>query len=62
MAKTITVLVERYEKHSKYGKYLRKGKRYKAHDEANTHAVGDVVVIEECRPISRDKHFKVSES
>ncbi len=57
--KTVTVLVDRYTKHPKYGKYVRISKKYKAHDEANEHKAGDSVVIEECKPISKDKHFKV---
>ena len=59
MSKTVVVLVNRFVKHPKYGKYVKIGKKYKAHDEANAHKVGDMVVIEECKPISKDKHFKV---
>ncbi|HEY4486628.1 MAG TPA: 30S ribosomal protein S17 [Candidatus Paceibacterota bacterium] len=59
MSKTIVVLVSRFVKDPKYGKYVKIGKKYKAHDETNAHKIGDVVVIEECRPISKDKHFKV---
>ena len=59
MKDTIVVLVERYLKNPKYGKFLRKSKRYKAHDAGNTRKVGEKVVIEECRPISKDKRFKV---
>lgn len=59
MAKTVTVLVERFVKHPKYGKYFTISKKYKAHDEANTYKEGDKVVIEECRPISKDKSFTV---
>ena len=58
MAKTVVVEVKRFVKHAKYGKFMRRSKKYKAHDEAG-HKVGDKVVIEECRPISKDKHFKV---
>lgn len=59
MTKTITVLVNRFEKHPKYGKYMKISKKYKAHDENNTFKTGDTVTIEECRPISKDKSFKV---
>ena len=57
--KTIVVLVNRFVKHRKYKKYLERGKKYKTHDEKNAYKVGDKVTIEECRPISKDKHFVV---
>lgn len=60
--KTVVVLVSRFVKHPKYGKYIKKGKKYKAHDETNTHKTGETVMIEECRPISKDKHFRVLEN
>ncbi len=60
MAKTIVVLVERYKKHPLYGKYMKTGKRYKAHDEKNEYKVGDKVLIEETKPISKDKNWVVS--
>lgn len=59
MMKTVTVLVNRFVKHPKYGKFMNISKKYKAHDEAGTWKVGDKVTIEECRPISKDKSFKV---
>lgn len=59
MDKTVTVLVNRFVKHPKYGKYMKVSKKYKAHDGANTYAVGDTVTIEECPPISKDKRFTV---
>ena len=59
MVKTVTVLVERFVKHPKYGKFMKISKKYKAHDESNTYHEGDKVVIEECRPISKDKTFTV---
>lgn len=59
MGKTVVVLVERYVKHPLYKKYIKKNKRYKAHDEKKEYKVGDKVVIEECRPISKEKHFRV---
>ena len=57
--KTITVLVSRFVKHPKYKKYIKQSKRYKVHDGDNKHKVGNEVMIEGCRPISKDKHFKV---
>ena len=59
MQKTRTVLVSRFVKHPKYGKFYKIGKKYKVHDEQNTYKVGDQVTIEECRPISKDKSFTV---
>ena len=59
MMKTATVLVNRFVKHPKYGKFMNISKKYKAHDEAGAYKEGDKVVIEECRPISKDKSFKV---
>lgn len=59
MTGTVVVAVRRYFKHPKYGKYLNRVKRYKVHDPENTAAVGDEVSIEACRPISKEKHFKL---
>lgn len=60
MDKTVTVLVERRVKHPLYGKVIRLSKKYHAHDEANECHEGDVVVIEECRPLSKTKAWKVT--
>lgn len=60
MNKTITVRVERRVKHPLYGKVIRLSKKYHAHDENNECQVGDVVVIEECRPISKHKTWKLA--
>jgi len=60
MNKTVTVLVERKVKHPLYGKIIRLSKKYHAHDENNDFHLGDVVVIEECRPISRSKAWRVA--
>lgn len=60
MNKTVTVLVERKVKHPIYGKVIRLSKKYHAHDENNEFHMGDVVVIEECRPISKSKAWKVA--
>jgi small subunit ribosomal protein S17 len=60
MDKTVTVLVERQVLHPVIGKVVSRSKKYHAHDEANDAKVGDKVVIEECRPISRTKTWKVA--
>lgn len=59
MDKTIVVVVSRYVKHPKYGKFINRSKKYKVHDEENTYKVGDKVSFVETRPISKDKHFTV---
>ena len=59
MKKTVVVEVERRVKHPVYGKYLRRHKRYLAHDEAGQCREGDKVEIKETRPISRHKSFAV---
>jgi len=59
MQKTVVVLVKRFVKHPKYGKYISSAKKYKAHDEQNQFKVGDKVSIRETRPLSRDKYFEV---
>ena len=61
MDKTITVLVERRVMHPLYKKFIRRSKKYAAHDEANLCKEGDVVQIEECRPISKRKSWVVIE-
>lgn len=61
MEKTIVVSVERKKKHRLYHKVVTVTERYKAHDENNSCKLGDVVRIEECRPISRDKRWRVIE-
>jgi small subunit ribosomal protein S17 len=57
--KTIVVRVERRVMHSVYKKYIMRSKKYAAHDERNAFKVGDLVRIEESRPISKNKHFVV---
>ncbi len=59
MKDTIVVLVNRYVKNKKYQKFINLHKRYKVHDAGNTKKIGDKVMIESCRPISRHKSFKV---
>ena len=61
MDKTVTVLVERRVMHPLYKKFIRRSKKYAAHDEANQCKVGDVVRIEECAPISKRKAWTVIE-
>ena len=61
MDKTVTVLVERMVKHPLYGKFMRRSKKYHAHDETNECHEGDTVIIEESRPISKTKTWKVKQ-
>ena len=59
MDKTVIVNVERKFPHPLYKKYIKRSKRYHAHDENNTHKVGDTVNIQECRPLSKTKRWEV---
>lgn len=59
MTKTITVLVTSKKKHPIYKKYMTKTKKYKAHDEKEEAHVGDTVLIQETRPISKDVYFRL---
>lgn len=59
MDKTVTVLVERKVKHPIYGKYVNRSRKYHAHDENNEFHPGDLVAIEECRPLSKTKAWTV---
>jgi small subunit ribosomal protein S17 len=59
MEKTVTVLVERRVKHPLYGKIMTQSKKYHAHDEKNEFHEGDLVLIEECRPLARTKAWRV---
>ena len=61
MQKTVTVLVERRVKHPLYGKIITRSAKYHAHVEDGGAAAGDLVEIEECRPISRTKTWKVTQ-
>ena len=60
MDKTVTVLVERKVKHPLIGKVIRRSNKFHAHDETNECKEGDLVVIEETRPLSKTKTWKVS--
>ena len=57
--KTVIVAVESFKTHSKYKKKYRSTKRYKAHDEDNKYKIGDIIEIVACRPMSKDKKYKV---
>lgn len=59
MDKTVIVAVTRSKKHPKYHKRFYVVKKFKAHDEKNQYKAGDLVVIEECRPLSREKRWRV---
>ena len=59
MPKTVVVKVERIKEHPRYKKRYKTHKRYKAHDEKGEFKIGDEVIIEECRPISKEKRWKV---
>lgn len=61
MDKTITVLIERRIKHPIYGKYLKKSKKFTAHDEKNDCNEGDKVRIMETRPLSKKKRWRLVE-
>ena len=57
--KTVVVQVERRIQHPLYKKFIRRSKKYMAHDETNTSKVGDRVQIRECRPLSKSKHWEI---
>jgi small subunit ribosomal protein S17 len=59
MDKTVTVLVERRVQHPLYNKFVGRSKKYHAHDEQNEYHIGDLVLIEECRPIAKTKAWRV---
>jgi small subunit ribosomal protein S17 len=62
MDKTAVVSVERREPHPLYRKIVRSTKRYKAHDPNNTAVLGDIVVIVETRPLSKEKHWRIAQT
>jgi len=59
MDKSIVVQVERKVRHKLYGKYINRRVKYMAHDEENACRVGDTVLIEECRPLSKNKRWRL---
>ena len=61
MDKTVTVLIERKVKYPLYGKVIRRSTKIHAHDEANQYGIGDIVLIEESKPISKTKAWIVTE-
>ena len=61
MSRTVVVRMDRLEKHSKYRKYFRASRKLKAHDDGNETKIGDVVIIEETRPLSKDKRWRIVE-
>ncbi|OEK05503.1 30S ribosomal protein S17 [Roseivirga misakiensis] len=61
MDKTITVAVERKEKHPMYGKFVKKTSKFAAHDEKNDCGIGDTVKIMETRPLSKNKRWRLVE-
>jgi len=61
MDKTITVLVERRVQHPLYGKFIRRTTKIHAHDEDNTCGRGDLVTVEQCRPLSKTKSWRLIE-
>ena len=61
MEKTVVVSITRRYMHTKYKKYIKERLKYKAHDENNECAIGDKVLIEETRPLSRDKRWRVKQ-
>jgi small subunit ribosomal protein S17 len=61
MDKTITVLVERRVKHPLYGKFIRRSTKIHAHDGENSCGNGDLVTVEQCRPLSKTKSWRLLE-
>lgn len=61
MDKTITVLIERQVKHPIYGKFIRRSTKVHAHDANNECRNGDIVMVEQCRPLSRSKRWRLVE-
>lgn len=59
MDKTVVVKIDRLVRHPVYNKYIKRGAKYKAHDKDNSCKIGDRVLIEETRPLSKDKCWKV---
>jgi small subunit ribosomal protein S17 len=59
MDKSVTVMIERFVKHPIYGKFIKRSTKLHVHDENNECGVGDTVVIEQCRPISKTKSWRL---
>ena len=60
--KTITVQIERKVKHPLYGKIIKRSTKVHAHDESNTATIGDIVTVQECRPLSKSKTWMLLET
>ena len=61
MDKTITVMIERQVEHPMYGKFIRRSTKVHAHDSNNECRIGDIVMVEQCRPLSRSKTWRLVE-
>ena len=61
MAKTVVVRVDSLKKHEKYQKFYKVSKKYKVHDDKGEYKAGDILMIQETRPFSKEKRWKVSE-
>ena len=61
MARTLVVRVDTLKRHPKYQKFYRTSKKFKAHTEGDDYRVGDIVMLTETRPISKDKRWRVTE-
>ena len=61
MQKTCVVEITRLKKHSRYDKFYKTSSKFKAHDEKNEYKTGDEVIIEECKPLSKDKRWIITE-
>lgn len=59
MDKTVTIMVERKVQHPLYGKFIRRSTKVHAHDEDNQCQIGDTVTVEQCRPISKSKTWRL---
>ncbi len=59
MNKTRVIAIEKMKKHPKYQKYYKVTARFKAHDENNEYKIGDQVIIEETKPLSKDKRWRI---
>ena len=59
MDKSVTVMVERQVKHPLYGKFIRRSSKVHAHDENNECGIGDLVIVEQCRPLSKSKNWRL---
>jgi small subunit ribosomal protein S17 len=62
MTDTCVVEVARYFKHERYGKFIKRHKKYQVDDKGNTAKIGDKVTIVECNPISKNKHFTLAKN